>query len=104
MKVGTPREIIWKLQTRYSFVISPVGQGLDTHRTWEALILGCIPIIRKNPIVEVFKDLPVLMVNKWSDINKELLETTIKKFKTKKFNYDKLNRFYWGTLFNSHKQ
>ena len=44
------------------------------------------------------------MVNKWSDINKELLETTIKKFKTKKFNYDKLNRFYWGTLFNSHKQ
>jgi hypothetical protein len=104
MKVGTPREIIWKLQTRYSFVISPVGQGLDTHRTWEALILGCIPIIRKNPIVEVFKDLPVLMVNKWSDITKELLETTIKKFKTKKFNYDKLNRSYWGTLFNSHNQ
>lgn len=104
MKTGTPREVIWKLQVRYAFVISPFGHGMDCHRTWEALVLGCIPIVRKSPISDIFEDLPVLMVNKWSDINKDLLEKTIKNFKKKKFNYDKLNLSYWINLFNSHTE
>ena len=103
MRTGTPREIIWKLQVRYVFVISPFGHGLDCYRTWEALMLGCIPIVRKSPISDIFDDLPVLQINRWRDINKELLKSTIKKFKNKKFNYDKLNLSYWISKINSHK-
>ncbi len=29
----------------FKFVISPEGNGIDTHRTYEALIFGCIPIV-----------------------------------------------------------
>lgn len=38
------RAELWRRHGRYSFVISPPGHGLDCHRTWEALALGCIPI------------------------------------------------------------
>ena len=102
VNIGMPREKIWKIQTDYAFVISPFGNGIDCHRTWEALVLGSIPIVKNSPIVDVFNDLPVLIINKWRDITIELLETTIKKFTNKKFNYNKLNLSYWSNLFNSH--
>jgi hypothetical protein len=30
----------------YKYVMCPMGNGIDTHRFWEARICGCIPIIR----------------------------------------------------------
>ena len=38
------RSELWRRHGNYAFVISPPGHGLDCHRTWEALALGCIPI------------------------------------------------------------
>jgi len=85
----------WENQINYAFVLSPHGNGLDCHRTWEALVLGCIPIVKKSPLDDMYKDLPVLIVNEWSDITKDLLNNTIEKFKNKTFNYDKLLQSYW---------
>ena len=49
----------------------------------------------------VFEDLPVLMVNNWSDITEELLNQTIADFSNKTFNYDKLRLKYWVDLFKN---
>jgi hypothetical protein len=89
------RKISFENQIKYAFVISPHGNGLDCHRTWEALCIGCIPVVKKSPIDSLYEDLPVLIVNNWSDVSKELLENTIKEFKNKTFNYDKLLLKYW---------
>lgn len=91
-------------QCEYAFVLSPHGNGLDCHRTWEALILGCIPIVRTSGIDSLYDELPVLIVKEWSDITYELLERTVLEFKTKVFNYDKLTLKYWTDKFNSHKE
>jgi GR25 family glycosyltransferase involved in LPS biosynthesis len=93
----------WKNQATYSFVLSPRGVGYDCHRTWEALCLGCIPIVKESPINSVYDDLPVLIINDWSDLTKELLENTIKSFSQKTFSYDKLKLQYWMKLINSKK-
>ena len=87
----------WKNQINYSFVLSPAGGGLDCHRTWEALILGCIPIVRRFnlPYEEIYEDLPVLIVDDWNDITKDLLINTIENFKNKNFKYEKLTLKYW---------
>jgi hypothetical protein len=85
----------WKNQIRYAFVLSPMRHGYDCHRTWEALCLGCIPIIKKMPINNVYDDLPVLIVDEWRDLTAELLEKTIMEFATKQFNYNKLLLSYW---------
>ena len=48
----------------------------------------------------MFEDLPVLIVNDWSDINQNLLENTLTKFKNTKFNYDKLLLKYYVDQFS----
>jgi len=90
-----PRMESWKKQAKYSFVISPHGNGLDCHRTWEALVIGCIPIVKTSEINNLYDELPVLIVTEWSDVTFELLSKTIESFKHKKFNYNKLTLQYW---------
>jgi hypothetical protein len=95
------RKDSWENQTKYAFVISPHGNGLDCHRTWEALVLGNIVIVRKSEIDVLYEDLPVLIVDEWSDITQELLEKTVYEFKNKTFNYDRLLLKYWTNKINS---
>lgn len=89
------RNETWNNQIKYSFVLSPHGNGLDCHRTWEALVLGCIPIVKKSSIDVLYEDLPILIVKDWKEINKELLLYIINNFKNKTFNLDKLKLNYW---------
>jgi hypothetical protein len=92
-KIST--EDTWVNQSKYTFVISPHGNGLDCHRTWEALILGCIVIVKKSVLDPLYDDLPVLIVNEWSDITEDLLQKTLHLFKTRTFDYNKLTLQYW---------
>ena len=96
------RIVSWLKQLHYQFVLSPNGNGLDCHRTYEALTLGCYPIIKSSPIDSLFDDLPVLIVKEWSDVSLELLKKTSEDFKNKQFNMDKLSLYYWNNLINSY--
>jgi hypothetical protein len=51
----------------YGFVASPPGNGIDCHRTWEALYLGVIPIVRQSPLFSS-SVYPILPVNDWDDL------------------------------------
>jgi len=95
-----PRTLIWDKISETAFVLSPFGMGMDCHRTWEALILGSIPILCDCPFTQMFHDLPVLIVKKWSDINAKLLEKTIIDFQKRTFNYNKLDLKYWTDMFS----
>jgi hypothetical protein len=57
-----------KTLSEYMFVASPTGNGIDCHRTWEALYLGVIPVVIKRKFHEQFRDLPLLIVDSWSDL------------------------------------
>lgn len=96
-----PRTTTWKNMTNYAFVLSPFGNGMDCHRTWEALLCGCIPIVRTSVFCEMFYGLPVLIVNEWRDITFELLEKTIQEFKEKRneFQYERLTLEYYTKMF-----
>jgi hypothetical protein len=50
------------------FLLSPPGNGVDCHRTWEAIYLGAIPIVLKKFWPFQHLDLPVLIVNDWFEI------------------------------------
>lgn len=91
----------WERQSKFTFVISPHGNGLDCHRTWEALTIGCIPIVKSSPIDSLYTDLPVLIVRDWSDITQNLMYETISEFKSTEFNYDKLTLDYWVSKIRS---
>ena len=99
LKKPIDRNKTWSEIIKYHFVVSPHGNGLDCHRTWETLMLGSIPIVKTSSIDYLFKDLPVLILKEWSDINEELLENTIQEFSKKKFNMEKLTLNYWKIIY-----
>ena len=90
-----PRTENWKIMSQYVFILSPFGIGMDCHRTWEVLCLGCIPIICAPDFKKMFENLPVLIVNDWNEINENVLNETINIFKDQKFNYNILTLEYW---------
>jgi hypothetical protein len=55
------------LARRSLFVVCPRGNGLDTHRVWEALYLGSIPIIKKSEYFAALKGWPVWTVDTWDE-------------------------------------
>ena len=55
----------------YRFVVSPSGNGLDSHSTWESLMCGCIPIVPSSPLNQIYEKLPVWVVENWEDITEE---------------------------------
>jgi len=61
-----------KSLSRYAFVASPPGNGLDTHRTWEALYLRCVPIVVRSAMTEAYEllGLPVWVVDSYKEVEK----------------------------------
>ena len=53
------------------FVQCPSGFGIDSYRFYETLYLGRIPVVLKNPVTEMFHDLPVLFLDRWEDFGSE---------------------------------
>jgi len=37
------------------YVLSPPGNGIDCHRTWEALYLGAVPIVKESILIKSFR-------------------------------------------------
>jgi hypothetical protein len=89
------RDICWKNMVNYAFIVSPHGNGLDCHRTWEALALGCIPIVKSSGIDPLFDELPVWIVQNWNEVTLENMKQKVDEFKNKTFNYEKLTLAYW---------
>jgi len=81
------------------FIVCPHGNGLDTHRVWEALLVGSIPIVKASSLDVLYQDLPVIIVKKWQDITKDFLdnkyEIISKNLKNKKYKLEKLYFNYW---------
>jgi len=80
------------------FVLCPRGNGIDTHRLWETLYLGSIPIIEKFRTHDICQDLPILFIDDWSEINKEFLNKKYEEISNQHFNLEKLKLSYWKSF------
>ena len=85
--------------SKYKFLLSPRGTGEDCHRTWEALYMGCIPVVLSSSIDEIYEDLPVLVVKCWSEITEQFLNRTWEEYQKKEWNTKKLTMNYWFSQF-----
>ena len=82
-------EQYYKDLQRFKYVICPPGNGKDSHRVWESIYLGAIPIVESSEMNRYFaKFFPILVVDRWCDITPEFLlqkyDTIQSKFRNKK--------------------
>jgi hypothetical protein len=58
----------------HRLVLCPAGHGLDTHRTWETLYLGRVPVVERSAIDQLFAHLPVIVLDSWAELSAAKLE------------------------------
>lgn len=88
----SPQENIIRLN-EYKFCICPEGNGVDTHRLWEALYLKTIPIVIKNEFTNILKKngIPIIILNSWDEFDESKLIYDILLFENE--NYKKIINF-----------
>ena len=66
----------WPKRLRKSlFVFAPQGNGIDTHRIYEALLNAAIPIVRAGVYDDILACLPFIQVIRWEELEwRDLLE------------------------------
>src|SRR6185437_6783751 len=65
---GKPLSAVYLRNARYRFHIAVTGNGLDTHRLWEVLYLGSVPIVMTSVLDKLYENLPVLIVQSWHQV------------------------------------
>jgi len=87
------------------FVISPDGNGSDTHRTWEALCVGTIPIVKNRVWAKCLaKIFPMVLVDSWKQVTYQFLEREMVRLRPK-MNYQKyLGMKFWEDLIKEEKR
>jgi hypothetical protein len=61
---------MWRSFGSHAFVATPWGHGIDTHRLWEVLALGSVPVVISSPLDSVlYADFPVVTIGSWAEAN-----------------------------------
>lgn len=79
----------------HPFVVCPEGNGIDTHRVWECLYMGTIPVVIRNINNSYYTDLPILFLDSWEQMEEKFLHDKYFEIKEKRWNLDKLHFEYW---------
>lgn len=83
----------------HKFCLSPPGRGVDTHRSWEALMVGTIPIMISTPLDSLFTDLPVIIIDNLDIITEDYLNIKYEELHKKEYDFSIIYSDYWKTLF-----
>lgn len=80
------------------FCLSPFGTGYDTHRFWEAIAMGCIPVVQSSLLDDLYSQATSLIIDKWEDINQNFLEQKYQILASKNRNLEILNIEHWSNI------
>lgn len=82
------------------YTLAPWGNGIDTHRFWEALYSGSIPITKKHPMYEFFNSIPKVLVSNYKEISDDFLDIELMKLQKKidVFDLKECDFRYWKKL------
>lgn len=74
-----PPAVIYDKTLESRYALCPRGCGVDTHRFYECIYLGCVPIVIRTHTVfdrlyHPVTGFPCLVVERWADVTEELLD------------------------------
>jgi len=88
----------------HHYVLCPRGNGIDTHRLWETLYLGRIPVVLRCENTKYYDNLPILQVDSWNQVTKQFLEDRLVFFsQASNFDLNMLKMSWWSNKIYSAK-
>ena len=79
----------------HEFVLCPRGNGVDTHRLWETLYMGSIPIVQRHITHRGWEDLPIAWIDSWEEVTSEWLDFQLERIRSGTWAIEKLKASYW---------
>lgn len=90
----------WANNAKCLFTVSPRGNGMDCHRTWEALLLGTVPVVKASPLDALYVGLPVCIVEDWAEITADYLNRKREEMLDASFDFAALELSFWARIIN----
>lgn len=101
--------LIYERNRQYPLWISPRGNGIDCHRTWEALYLDIVPIVWNSTLNTLYTNLPIIVINNHTELTESYLRDRLHEIAMKKianlnshlsngYQYEKLRNAYWRRM------
>jgi hypothetical protein len=91
-----------RVAATYKFLLCPPGNGLDTHRAWEAMYLGVVPIVKDSVAMRYFAQLglPLWILESWEELLSLRPDELEAKYEALKGGFDSPALFmdYWRDL------
>lgn len=66
--------------SKYKFVICQRGNGIDTHRVYETLWMGSVPVIQHCELDDMYSQWPVILVDDFANIDTSQFEWSNEKY------------------------
>ena len=89
---------------RHRFVLCPPGNGVDTHRMWEALLAEAIPVVLRSQAITPFESLPILFVDDYREVTQEFLQNAWTRIRVHEETPKMMFADYWGEKIAEAKQ
>ena len=90
--------------TSHRFALCPPGNGIDTHRLWEALYSRTIPVALAHPAMDAFRDLPILFVEDFRQLTRDSLAREYERITSSQWNCQKLFLPWWRDRIREQKE
>lgn len=82
----------------HCFCLCPRGNGVDTHRFWEAQYLNTIPIIVKSDWTPSYSNLPILVLEDWGQLKHVNLDEEYVRISCAKYRYEGLDLMHFRNM------
>jgi hypothetical protein len=77
------------------FTLAPNGNGIDTHRAWDALYLRSVPVVTRSLLWDSLPYFPAVVLDSWEDFDPGMLTDELYAEKVNGFDYDCLYMYRW---------
>jgi hypothetical protein len=84
----------------HRFCACPRGNGIDTHRVWESLYLGVVPVVERSVLSEHWRKqgLPQVIVDDWREVTQERLMREAERLRTAPIDRRALQLTHYASL------
>jgi hypothetical protein len=79
-----PLDEFYPLLSKFYFNVCPMGNGFDTHRFWETLMVGTIPIVKSHDyfdnILYQYPSIPIIVVKNWLELPELITSLSVDRY------------------------